>query len=131
MTGFRLLVLCVVIVTVSGQAPPASKQFCLELLRSDEPHKTSEALLACVREVKAAQRDGRKFELSSAVYDSIGQCIAKRIGVLDGFGRVNKEELARRIRASKEITEQQRQFYLSVVPNCDGWNSCLKKHCRL
>ncbi|KAF0302614.1 hypothetical protein FJT64_025295 [Amphibalanus amphitrite] len=132
MEAFRLIVLCSVLAAAAcqrrGQGSPT---FCLELLKSENKAQTTAALLKCVNQVKSeVQRSGRQFQLKQH-YGDVGRCIAQDIGLVRPDGFVNKSALEQRVRTTRGIGEEDRAYYLTLVPTCDTWDGCLTKHCKL
>ena len=111
--------------TTGGQKNPT---FCLELLRSQNKAQTTAALLGCVNKVKTSV--GRSFQLRQH-YGRVGRCIAEDVGLVAPDGSVNKPALEQRVRNSHSVTEEERAYYLSLVPTCHTWDGCLTKHCKL
>ena len=106
-------------------------RFCLELLQTENKPAVTAALLKCVSKVKSeVERSGRKFHLREH-YSSVGRCIAEHMNIVSPDGTVNKGVLQQRVQSTPGISDEDRAFYLELVPTCETWDSCLTKHCKL
>ena len=63
----------------------------------------------------------------------VARCIAVKVGLIveETTGRISSQKLINRIKINenKRITNETREFFLGLVPNCTYWKQCIDAYC--